>query len=171
VPVEPKPIISVKTLLNKNCSAVQNTLGLSYQKGSRVTSYPKSSWGAMKRSKGCYSLKNWFWILVNRIKSIQEPTQTYKLWSKILNQRSGYHGWPHRSIRNSSGCSWKHFNYQLLQSGRLHNKIFLVKDNNIFKFIDISRIETLSYPAKAVAFEKCTKSIFVNLPNDIITCR
>jgi len=32
-------------------------------------------------------------------------------------------------------------------------KFFLTKDNNIFKVLDISRIETLSYPAKVVAFE------------------
>jgi len=74
--VEPKGIISVKTLLNKSCSAAQNTLGSSSQKGSRVTSYHKSSWGGTKGSQGYYSLKNRFWMVGKRVKSAQEPTQT-----------------------------------------------------------------------------------------------
>jgi len=41
---------------------------------------------------------------------------------------------------------------------------------NIFKVKDISRIENLSYPAKAVAFKMCNNRIFVQF-DDIIACR
>jgi len=55
--------------------------------------------------------------------------------------------------------------------GRLHNKIFLANGNNIFKVIDINRIETLSYPAKALGFKKFNNRTFVKLLNDIIASR
>jgi len=52
----------------------------------------------MKGAQGCYSLKNWFWMVVNRVKSAQEPKDKnifiaptiLKLEKSLSNQVDGY---------------------------------------------------------------------------------